>query len=81
MVLNISRDERAVTYVGPEIIEKLASVLEVDPAEFFRGPFKSGSRRKADWIPDRPGPSLEVGLPSPVIPHDLSLRLPTDQIP
>jgi hypothetical protein len=38
---NISRVERAVTYVGLEIIGKLASVLEVDPAEF-------GSRRKAD---------------------------------
>ena len=44
----LSRVERAVTYVGLEIIEKLAAVLEVDPAEFFRRPSKSGSRRKAD---------------------------------
>jgi transcriptional regulator with XRE-family HTH domain len=34
----LSRVERAVTYVGLEIIEKLAAVLEVDPAEFFRQP-------------------------------------------
>lgn len=32
----LSRVERAVTYVGLEIIEKLADVLEVDPAEFFK---------------------------------------------
>jgi hypothetical protein len=38
----------AVTYVGLEIIEKLAAILEVDPAEFFRRPSRSGSRRKAD---------------------------------
>ena len=44
----LSRVERAVTYVGLEIIEKLASILEVDPAEFFRQPSRSGSRRKAD---------------------------------
>ncbi len=44
----LSRVERAVTYVGLEIIEKLAAVLEVDPAEFFRRPVRSGSRRKAD---------------------------------
>jgi transcriptional regulator with XRE-family HTH domain len=44
----LSRVERAVTYVGLEIIEKLASILEVDPAEFFRRPSRSGSRRKAD---------------------------------
>lgn len=34
----LSRVERAVTYVGLEIIEKLAAVLEVDPVEFFRQP-------------------------------------------
>lgn len=34
----LSRVERAVTYVGLEIIEKLSVVLEVDPAEFFRRP-------------------------------------------
>jgi transcriptional regulator with XRE-family HTH domain len=44
----LSRVERAVTYVGLEIIEKLAAVLEVDPAEFFRRPVRPGSRRKAD---------------------------------
>jgi transcriptional regulator with XRE-family HTH domain len=44
----LSRVERAVTYVGLEIIEKLAAVLEVDPVEFFRRPVRPGSRRKAD---------------------------------
>jgi transcriptional regulator with XRE-family HTH domain len=44
----LSRVERAVTYVGLEIIEKLAAILEVDPAEFFRRSSRSGSRRKAD---------------------------------
>jgi transcriptional regulator with XRE-family HTH domain len=44
----LSRVERAVTYVGLEIIEKLATILEVDPAEFFRRPVQPGSRRKAD---------------------------------
>ena len=38
--------ERAVTYVGLEIIEKLAMALEVDPAEFFRRPTRS--QKKAD---------------------------------
>jgi transcriptional regulator with XRE-family HTH domain len=44
----LSRVERAVTYVGLEIIEKLAAILEVDPAEFFRRPTRPSSRRKAD---------------------------------
>jgi transcriptional regulator with XRE-family HTH domain len=44
----MSRVERAVTYVGLEIIGKLASILEVDPAEFFRRPTRTGTRRKAD---------------------------------
>jgi transcriptional regulator with XRE-family HTH domain len=44
----LSRVERAVTYVGLEIIEKLAAVLEVDPAEFFRRPSRSGVRKKPD---------------------------------
>jgi transcriptional regulator with XRE-family HTH domain len=44
----LSRVERAVTYVGLEIIEKLAAILKVDPAEFFRRPSRSGSRRKAE---------------------------------
>ncbi len=45
---HLSRVERAVTYVGLEIIEKLAAILEVDPAEFFRRPSRSGSRKKAE---------------------------------
>ena len=44
----LSRVERAVTYVGLEIVGKLADVLEVDPLEFFRRPTRAGSRRKAD---------------------------------
>jgi transcriptional regulator with XRE-family HTH domain len=44
----MSRIERAVTYVGLEIIGKLATILEVEPAEFFRRPSRSGPRRKAD---------------------------------
>jgi transcriptional regulator with XRE-family HTH domain len=44
----MSRVERAVTYVGLEIIGKLASILEVDPAEFLRRPSRTGARRKAD---------------------------------
>jgi transcriptional regulator with XRE-family HTH domain len=44
----LSRVERAVTYVGLEIIEKLARILDVDPAEFFRRPGRAGSRRKAE---------------------------------
>jgi hypothetical protein len=30
------------------LIEKVAAVLEVDAAEFFRWPARPGSRRKAD---------------------------------
>jgi transcriptional regulator with XRE-family HTH domain len=44
----MSRIERAVTYVGLEIVGKLADVLGVDPAEFFRRPVRSGSRKKAE---------------------------------
>jgi transcriptional regulator with XRE-family HTH domain len=44
----MSRVERAVTYVGLEIIGKLATILEADPAEFFRRPSRTGSRRKTD---------------------------------
>jgi transcriptional regulator with XRE-family HTH domain len=44
----LSRVDGAVTYVGLEIIEKSASILKVDPAEFFRRPYRSGPRRKAD---------------------------------
>ena len=44
----LSRVERGVTHVGLEIIGRLAAVLEVDPAEFFRKPTRSGARKKAD---------------------------------
>jgi transcriptional regulator with XRE-family HTH domain len=44
----LSRVERAATYVGLEIVGKLADVLEVDPVEFFRRPTRSGSRKKAE---------------------------------
>jgi hypothetical protein len=44
----MSRVERAVTYVGLEIIGKLATILGVDPIEFFRRPVRPGPRRKAD---------------------------------
>jgi transcriptional regulator with XRE-family HTH domain len=44
----VSRVERAVTYVGLEIIGKLAAVLGVEPAEFFQKPFKRVAKRKGD---------------------------------
>jgi transcriptional regulator with XRE-family HTH domain len=44
----MSRVERAVTYVGLEIIGKLADVLEVDPVEFFRRPSRPASRKRAE---------------------------------
>jgi transcriptional regulator with XRE-family HTH domain len=44
----LSRVERGVTHVGLEIIGKLAEVLGVDPAEFFRKPTRPGTRKKAD---------------------------------
>lgn len=44
----MSRVERAVTWVGLEIIGKLADVLEVDPVEFFRRPTRQTSRKKAE---------------------------------
>jgi transcriptional regulator with XRE-family HTH domain len=52
----LSRVERAVTYVGLEIVGELAEVLEVDPIEFFRRPTRSGSRRKAE-LTALPGPA------------------------
>jgi transcriptional regulator with XRE-family HTH domain len=42
----MSRVERALTYVGLEIIGKLADVLGVDPVEFFRRPTRPGHRKK-----------------------------------
>jgi hypothetical protein len=41
----MSRIERAITYVGLEIIGKFAEVLRVDPAEFFEIPART-SRKK-----------------------------------
>jgi hypothetical protein len=38
--------ERGASYPGPEIIGKLAAVLEVEPAELLRLPTRRGSRRK-----------------------------------
>jgi transcriptional regulator with XRE-family HTH domain len=37
----VSRIERAVTYVGLEIIGKFAEALKVDPAEFFKNPTRT----------------------------------------
>lgn len=42
----VDRVDRAVTYVGLEIIENRATNLEVDPAEFFRRPSRSAARKK-----------------------------------
>lgn len=42
----MSRLERGGTYVGLEIIGKLAKVLGVEPAEFLRMPAKKPKRRK-----------------------------------
>jgi transcriptional regulator with XRE-family HTH domain len=41
----VSRIERAVTYVGLEIIGKFAEVLGVDPTEFFRTPARTPRKR------------------------------------
>jgi transcriptional regulator with XRE-family HTH domain len=49
----VSRVERAATYAGLEIIGKLATILEVDPVEFFRRPSRPGSGKKPT---DRLGP-------------------------
>jgi transcriptional regulator with XRE-family HTH domain len=43
----VSRVERAMTYVGLEIIGKLSAILGVDPAEFFQKPPKRGAKRKS----------------------------------
>lgn len=42
----LSRVERAVTYVGLEIVEKLALVLGVDAAELFTRPRRKSSLTK-----------------------------------
>ncbi|WP_461318793.1 helix-turn-helix domain-containing protein [Bradyrhizobium barranii] len=44
----VSRVEREVTYVGLEIIGKLAAVLDVEPAEFFQKPPKRSAKRRSD---------------------------------
>lgn len=44
---HLSKVERSLTYVGLEIIEKLANVLDVDPAEFFRAPQNRRAGRKS----------------------------------
>ncbi|MET4220223.1 transcriptional regulator with XRE-family HTH domain [Bradyrhizobium sp. LB14.3] len=44
----VSRVERATTYVGLEIIDKLSAVLGVEPAEFFQKPPKRPAKRKPD---------------------------------
>jgi len=44
----MSRVERAVTYADLVIIEKLAGVLELESAEFFRPPTRP-TRRSISW--------------------------------
>jgi transcriptional regulator with XRE-family HTH domain len=41
----LSKVEKGETYVGLEIIGKLASVLDIEPAEFLKIPVKRGPRR------------------------------------
>lgn len=43
----VSRVERAVTYVGLEIIGKLSAILDVEPAEFFQKPAKRATKRRS----------------------------------
>ena len=42
----MSKLEKGETYVGLEIIGKLAATLEVEPSEFLKGPAKRSSRRR-----------------------------------
>jgi transcriptional regulator with XRE-family HTH domain len=42
----MSRLEKGSSYVGLEIIGKLADVLDVDPTEFLTRPAKGSKRRK-----------------------------------
>jgi hypothetical protein len=44
----VSRIEWAVTYVGLEIIGKLSTILNVEPAEFFKRPARKRPRRKSE---------------------------------
>jgi transcriptional regulator with XRE-family HTH domain len=41
----LSKVEKGETYVGLEIIGKLATVLDIEPAEFLKFPVKRGPRR------------------------------------
>jgi transcriptional regulator with XRE-family HTH domain len=41
----MSKIEKGATWVGLEIIGKLAAVLQVEPAEFLKLPPKKGARR------------------------------------
>jgi transcriptional regulator with XRE-family HTH domain len=41
----LSKIEKGSTWVGLEIIAKLAAVLQVEPAEFLKLPPKKGARR------------------------------------
>jgi transcriptional regulator with XRE-family HTH domain len=42
----MSKIEKGATWVGLEIIGKLAAVLEVEPAEFLKMPSKKGAGRR-----------------------------------
>jgi transcriptional regulator with XRE-family HTH domain len=42
----MSKIEKGGTYVGLEIIGKLAAVLQVEPAELLRLPQRKGARRR-----------------------------------
>jgi transcriptional regulator with XRE-family HTH domain len=42
---HMSAIERGATWVGLEIVEKLAGALDVDPVEFFRPPTPRRGRR------------------------------------
>jgi transcriptional regulator with XRE-family HTH domain len=42
----MSKIEKGGTWVGLEIIGKLAAVLDVEPAEFLKLPTRRGTRRK-----------------------------------
>jgi len=41
----VSKIERAVTFVGLEIIGKFADVLKVDPVEFFKAPTRRAQKK------------------------------------
>ena len=43
---HVSRIERGLHYVGLEIVEKFAEILEAEPAEFLRLPKRGGRKTK-----------------------------------